>query len=170
MRVALLAATAALASAAGCSGGHGGGRVDPNTSIDITGAIGGVHAHETRSAVERLLGPGQVLSRVTRPGPPRYALIRVRYPASGLGVWYDQARRGPPLVAAVFTSSTRYRTPDGLRVGSTLAQVHREHGIRCYAQRGYLACQGGLGYQKPITSFTVRDGRVVRVLMVAVAD
>jgi hypothetical protein len=34
----------------------------------------------------------------------------------------------------------------------------------------YVACQGGLGYERPVTSFTVRGGRVVRVFMVAVAD
>jgi hypothetical protein len=73
-------------------------------------------------------------------------------------------------VFGVFTRSPRYHTADGLRVGSTLAQAHREHGIRCYDQPGYLACQGGLGYEKPIVSFTVRGGRVVRVFMAAAAD
>jgi hypothetical protein len=32
------------------------------------------------------------------------------------------------------------------------------------------ACQGGLGYEKPVTSFAVRNGRVVQVFMVAAAD
>ena len=38
------------------------------------------------------------------------------------------------------------------------------------SQVTYFACQGGLGYEKPVTSFTVRDGKVVRVFMAAVAD
>ena len=70
----------------------------------------------------------------------------------------------------VFTTSPRYHTADGFGVGSTLAQARQEPGIRCYAQRSYFACQGGLGYEKPITSFTVRNGEVVRVFMAAVAD
>jgi hypothetical protein len=170
VRIALAAATAFALAAAGCSSGHRAASPDPNTSIDVTGAIGGIRAHELRASVERVLGPGAVLSRVVRPGPPPYTLIRVRYPASGLGIWYDQARGEPAQVAAIFTTSPRYHTADGLRVGSTLAEARREPGIQCDYQPGYLACQGGLGYQRPVTSFTVRDGRVVRVFMVAVAD
>lgn len=167
----LAPAAAVLALAAACSSGHGaGGRPDPNTTIDVTGAIGGVHAHESRSAVERLLGRGQVLSRVRRPGSPPYTLIRVRYPASALGVWYDQVKGGPPRVAAVFTRSPRYRTADGLRVGSALARARREPGLTCAQQTGYVDCEGGLGYQKPVTSFMVRGGRIVRIAMFAVAD
>jgi hypothetical protein len=43
-------------------------------------------------------------------------------------------------------------------------------GVRCSAQRGYFACQGGHGYEKPIVSFTVRDRQVVGVFMAALAD
>jgi len=57
-----------------------------------------------------------------------------------------------------------------LRVGSTLAAARKTPGIRCSSQVTYFACQGGLGYEKPVTSFTVRDGKVVRVFMAAVAD
>jgi hypothetical protein len=76
----------------------------------------------------------------------------------------------PAFVFSVFTTSPRYYTADGLRVGATLAQARHEPGIQCSPQRGYSACQGGLGYEKPITSFTVKDGRVVRVSTAAVAD
>jgi len=41
---------------------------------------------------------------------------------------------------------------------------------RCTDQVGYVACQGGLGYEKPVTSFTVHNGKVVGVFMAAVAD
>jgi hypothetical protein len=81
-----------------------------------------------------------------------------------------QAGARPSSVAAVITTSTRFHTADGLGVGSTLSQARAERGIRCFDQTTYLACEGGLGYEKPVTSFTVKNGRVVRVFVVAVAD
>jgi len=33
-----------------------------------------------------------------------------------------------------------------------------------------VACQGGRGFEQPVTSFTVRNGRVVQVFMAAAAD
>jgi hypothetical protein len=171
VRIALAAAAALALAAAGCSSGHGGVKPDPDTSIDVTGAIGGVRALERRSAAERLLGRGEVVSRVTRhPKEGAYTLIRVRYQASQLLVVYVARPGRSARVAEIFTASPRYRTSDGLRVGSTLARARRERGITCYQQTGYLACQGGLGYEHPVTSFTVRGGRVIRVLMAARAD
>jgi len=150
------------------------GRIDPDTSIDVTGAIGGIHAGDPRTAVERRLGAGMVISTRSRHQPKRHGgngtLTTVRYPASQLVVLYVARANRPAEVFSVTTSSPRYHTAVGLRVGSTLAQAQHEPGIRCTAQPGYVACQGGLGYEKPVTSFTVKDGRVVRVSMAAVAD
>jgi hypothetical protein len=42
--------------------------------------------------------------------------------------------------------------------------------VRCLYQVTHFACQGGQGFEKPVTSFTVRNGRVVRAFMAAVAD
>jgi hypothetical protein len=161
---------------AGCSwtssGSGKSGAPDPNTSIDVTGAIGGVRARETRAQSERLLCPGTVISTSTRHQTVggAYTLTRVAYPASQLTVVYVRSGSRPAQVAEIFTTSSRYHTAAGLRVGSTLTQARAEPGVHCYSQPGYEACQGGLGYEKPITSFTVKDGRVVRVFVAAVAD
>ncbi|HEY3766323.1 MAG TPA: hypothetical protein VGL44_14285 [Gaiellales bacterium] len=164
-----LAATAVLAAA--CGGGHAAHPADPNTTIDVTGSIGGIHARESRAAVERVLGPGRTISTVThRPRTGTITLRRVRYAASGLLVVYVQSPGRPQWVFGVFTSDSRYRTASGLGVGSPLVKARGTPGVRCYDQKAYVACQGGLGYEKPIVSFTVRSGRVVRVFMAAVAD
>ena len=146
-------------------------KVDPNTLIDVRGAIGGIHAGEKRARAERILGRGKVISTTTRhPKSGAYTLTRVAYPASGLVVMYVQPSQRPPIVFAISTTSRRYHTESGLRVGSTLAEARKTPGIRCSSQVSYFACQGGLGYEKPVTSFTVRNGKVVRVFMAAVAD
>jgi hypothetical protein len=148
------------------------GKLDPNTSINVTGAIGGIHTRDTRTAVEKQLGPGKTISTSTRKQKVGgdYTLTRVLYPASQLVVLYITSASRPTWVFGVFTSSPRYHTADGLGVGSTLAQARHEPGIRCSPQPGYSACQGGLGHEEPISSFTVKNGRVVRVFTAAFAD
>jgi hypothetical protein len=147
------------------------GKLDPNTLIDVTGSIGGVKARESRAQVEHLLGLGKVVSTSSHHQKVGgdYTLTRVLYPSSRLVVLYVTSGKRSPQVFGVFTTSPRYHTATGLRVGSTLEQASHTPGIHCYAQNGYFACQGGLGYEKPITSFTVKDGRVVRVFVAAVA-
>jgi hypothetical protein len=165
-----------MAATTGCSFGSSTnpsfGKADPNTSIDVTGAIGGIHIRDTQIAVEKRLGPGKTISTSKRKQKVGgdYTLTRVLYPASQLVVLYVTSASRPASVFGVFTTSPRYHTADGLQVGSTLAQARREPGIRCYDQVSYFACQGGLGYEKPISSFTVKDGRVVRVFTAAFAD
>jgi hypothetical protein len=165
-----------VAVASGCSLGSSSnssvGKADPNTTINVDGVVGGIRARDTRVAVEKRLGAGTTISASTHKQKigGTYTLTRVRYPASQLVVLYVASPGRPPWVFGVFTTSPRYHTADGLRVGSTLAQAQHEPGIRCYDQQSYFACQGGLGYQKPITSFTVRSGKVVRVFMAAFAD
>jgi len=168
-------AVALVAATAGCAGSAhtrpAAGTPDPNTLIDVTGSIGGIHARETQARVEHMLGPGVLISALTRhPRTGTYSLRRVSYPAAGLLVVYFRTPHRPAAVFGVFTTSPRYHTAGGLRVGSSLADARHTPGIRCYDQVQYVACQGGLGYERPVTSFTVRGGRVVRVFMVAVAD
>jgi hypothetical protein len=158
----------------GCSFGSSAdaslGKADADTSIDVNGAIGGIHTGDTRVAVEKRLGAGKTISIVSRHQVGGGAITRVDYPASQLVVMYLESSTQPAWVFGVSTASRRYRTTDGLGVGSTLRQARREPGIRCSVAPGYLACQGGLGYQKPISSFTVRNGRVAGVFTAAVAD
>ena len=170
----VLAVLILLLVSSGCTAGDRAGghqTVDPHKLIDVHGAIGGIHAGETRTQAERILGRGTVISTTTRHAKSgAYTLARVAYPASGLVVMYARPSHRPPIVFGIFTTSRRYHTKSGLRVGSTLADARRTPGIRCYSQVTYVACQGGLGYEKPVTSFTVRNGKVVRVFMAAVAD
>jgi hypothetical protein len=149
----------------------GSGKADPHTVIDVTGAIGGIHTSATRLSVERTLGSGATISTVTRhPKTGSYTLQRVAYPASRLVVLYFASPNHLARVFGVFTRSPRYHTADGLRVGSTLGQARSEPGIRCSQQDTWIACQGGLGYQHPLTSFIVKGGHVVRVFVAAAAD
>jgi hypothetical protein len=154
-------------AAGGCTlashAGRPAGRRDPNTLIDVTGVIGGIHARESRAAVERVLGRGNVVSTVTRrPRTGTYTLLHVTYPASRLLILYERDQQRPVGVFGVVTTSSVYHTASGLRVRSSLADARRTPGIRCYDQVTSFACQGGLGYEQPITSFTVSNGRVVR--------
>jgi hypothetical protein len=142
------------------------GTPDPNTSINVDGSIGGVQPRETRSRVEHLLGPGQLLS--TTAGS--YTVTRVSYPASDLLVTYVHSGSSPDQALGISTTSSRYHTADGLRLGSTLAKARAEAGLTCYYQPTEWDCEGGLGAEKPVTVFTVKAGRVVRVLVLAVAD
>lgn len=145
--------------------------VDPHTLIDVRGAIGGIHAGETRGQAERVLGRGTTISTTIRhPKSGGYTLARVAYPGSGLVVVYSEPAHRRPIVFGIFTSSRRYHTASGLRVGSTLGHARRTPGVRCVHQVGEIDCQGGLGYERPVTGFTVRHGRVVDVFMAAVAD
>jgi hypothetical protein len=147
------------------------GKADADTSIDVNGAIGGIHTGDTRIAVEKRLGAGKTISTVSRHQKVGGGTItRVNYPASQLVITYLESSTRPAWVFGVSTASPRYQTTDGLGVGSTLTQARHEPGIRCSVAPGFLACQGGLGYQKPISSFTVRNGRVVSVFTAAVAD
>ena len=75
----------------------------------------------------------------------------------GVGLEPDDVRRAPA------------QQPADL-LGHDVEHARRVICGRCTDQVGYLACQGGLGYEKPVTSFTVRNGKVVGVFMAAVDD
>jgi hypothetical protein len=172
--VALFASLAMLGS--GCLGDAGSsstaGKLDPDHSIVVTGAIGGIHPGQARKAVEARLGHGTTTKTVHRHPKtgPGYTLTTVSYRPSRLTVMYTAPEGRPAIVFGIFTASPRYTTAHGLGVGSAFDAARHEPGIRCSPQPGYQACQGGLGFEKPVTSFTVKDGRVVRVFVVAVAD
>jgi hypothetical protein len=172
--MAILACSVMVGAAGGCTSesSPSTGAADADRLIDVAGAIGGIHPGDTRARAEQLVGPGKTISTSTRHQKVGgdYTLTRVFYPASQLAIVYVTSKNRSAEVFGVLTTNPRYHTADGLHVGSTLAQARHEPGVQCSAQPGYYACQGGLGYEKPVTSFTVRSGRVVRVFMAAVAD
>jgi hypothetical protein len=140
---------------------------DPNTTIEVGVSIGGLHPGQARTAVQRLLGAGKVTSTQVhkRRGRGPVTLTIVRYPASQLVVVYGQAGTVPPYVLAVSTTSPRYHTAGSLRVGSTLAETRKTTGIACSAQPTGFACEGGLSFAKPVTSFVVQHNHVTEVIV-----
>jgi hypothetical protein len=97
------------------------------------------------------------------PEPPDHAEY-VRY-KDGLEVVYvsaTAAQRAKGRVIAVLTTSSRYRTKDGVGVGSSLADVRAIRGIECY---GTYDCQHGNTHNKPGTGLAIRGGRVWRIVV-----
>jgi hypothetical protein len=168
-----------IASAVGLVVAFGGGGpaagADPNHGIDpVHGAIGGVRVREPRAMAERLLGRGVRVSRKPMQGNAGYTIEQVHYAADALDVWYVTETSGKhrSIVALVSTGDRRYRTKDGLGVGSTLAEAQREPALSCsnVSAPTFADCQGGLGYEKPVTNFQVRGGAVARIIAISVAD
>lgn len=175
----VIGGVAAVASAVGAIVAFGGGGnaagADSNHGIDpVHGVIGGVRVREPRATAERLLGRGLRVSLKPLHGNAGYTIEQVRYAASALDVWYVTETSGQrrSIVALVSTTDRRYHTKDGLGVGSTLAEAQRERALRCSNMSAptYADCQGGLGYEKPVTNFQVRGGAVARIVATSVAD
>jgi hypothetical protein len=179
--VALVAAGGALALALAVRGGNESSIGDPQRLIDpVHGVIGGVRVRETRAAAERLLGSGTLVKHHreqggSQSGPVTFEVEQVHYASSALDVIYVEPL-GKPAQARVFailTHDRRYHTPDGLRAGSSLAAARREKALTCsnlMPSEGYADCQGGLGYERPVTNFQVRGGVVAQVAAISVAD
>jgi hypothetical protein len=160
-----------LATSAGC-----GGTAQRNAAIVLDRSIGGVALGETRVDVERLLGPGRVVqTHDQKPPEPLVHGEDVRYPEAGLEVWYvshnaTAASRADGVVIAALTGSSRYETPQGVGVGSRLAEVQAIPGIACHGTRHPSGCQHGASRRnKPATSFQLSGDRVSRIL-IAFAD
>jgi hypothetical protein len=152
----------------GCLPAH----TDAATQIDLAGSIGGVYANESKQAVDAMIGSGVVqVGPGTTQQSMEHPFLRVYYNAADLTVIYALRPGRDPQVFEVITTNSRYKTATGLGVGSTLDQARHTPGITCTpGPNGESDCQGGLGYQKPVTSFTVKDGHVVHVFMAVVAD
>jgi hypothetical protein len=120
---------------------------------------------EKRADVERVLGSGIVIKTETEPAGAAGHAEYVRYPKDGLEVVYvssTAAQRARGLAIAVLTTSSRYRTKQGVGVGSSLTDVRAIRGIECY---GAGDCQHGNAHNKPGTGFAFRGGRVWRVVV-----
>jgi hypothetical protein len=84
-------------------------------TIVLDHSIGGVAFHERRSVVEKRIGRGEVEQLV--PGA-----FYVNYPRYRIKILY--VHDGPrEVVQGIETGSPRYRTPQGIHIGSTRAAV-----------------------------------------------
>jgi hypothetical protein len=97
----------------------------------------------------------------------------VRYEDANLGITYPSSPKYPDgLAYLISTTDPRYRTRDGIGVGSTYREVRGVDGVRCFNQRGedYADCQVGLGHEQPLIVFNVRAGKVALVAAYGAAD
>jgi hypothetical protein len=155
---------------AGC-GGSSESRAHANTLIVLDHSVGGVALNEQRAVVERSLGRGFVVKAGDQkpPGPTVHG-EDVLYAKHGLEVVYisrnaTPASRAHGRVVLVLTHSPRYRTPQGVHVGSTAAELHSIKGVDCDEPAG-LDCQhGGHVHNQPGTTFRLDypGGKVVRI-------
>jgi hypothetical protein len=137
--------------------------------IVLDRSIGGVSLREQRSAVDRQVGRGVVVSskldRSARPAPVR--VERVSYMSGALIVTYVSEAKQQPVAVILQSVSPRFRTRSGVGVGSTFASLRSIGGVKCYApastecQHGYRLLNG------PGTTFRLDrpHGKVVYVAM-----
>ena len=149
---------AAVAAAVGLALPAGAGAV-----IVPQHGIAGVRIGQTEAKVRQVLGPPvRVVDRRNEFGRQR----QLRY--RGLTVTLQGLRR----VTSVFTRAPAERTPRGIGVGSTEADVRATvRGVRCRTLFGFRSCI--LGREEPgrrVASSDIRNGRVVRVLIGIVID
>jgi hypothetical protein len=129
--------------------------------VVLAHAVGGVALGASRAAVTARLGRGSTIARGTSDFGP---YVDVYYPASRLTVSF---LRG--AAERVSTSSTRYRTRDGIAVGSTPVRLFGAYGARLRC--GSSACT--LGRALPghaVTTFRFAGGRVAQIAVEAVVD
>jgi hypothetical protein len=143
-----LAGCAAVVLIAAC--GSSGAKY--STKIVLDRSIGPVSVREALSKVERTLGKGTTLHNDQHYG--HY----VRYAKLGLDVAYAPGPHGEAAFA-ILTTARRYRTHEGVGVGSTERQVAAIKGVDC----SFANCVHGSTHNKPGTFFNLRNGKVWRV-------
>src|SRR5437868_3100910 len=84
------------------------------TTLVTRSSFAGIHLFESQAAVEAIYGHGHPVKR-HEPGLIDYA--------AGFTVGYQKLPRLARGVAIVYTTSRRFRTAEGVGVGSTLAAV-----------------------------------------------
>jgi hypothetical protein len=142
----MLATSVAIGIAvAGCGDSRRGDRGHRGEGLIVLDhSIGSIALREERVEVERRLGEGFVLSTDNQRQPPVH-MENVLYAKYGLRVWYSSRTSSPTSVArgrvgAVLTLSSRYRTPQGIHVGSRAAELRGILGLKCSlndCQHGY---------------------------------
>jgi hypothetical protein len=152
-RVGLLGLLALLAAA--CGGSSGG----LSRTIVLDRSIGPVRLLESQQNVEHALGKGVTVLNDQMHGH------EVRYPKLGLELAYPPpgGAKHTAVAFVILTTSSRYRTRDGVGVGSSLDHVKLIKGIECFNSDS--DCQHGNVHNKPGTGFALRDGTVWRVVI-----
>jgi hypothetical protein len=129
--------------------------------VVLAHAVGGVALGASRAAVTARLGTGVVLARGR----------------SAFGPWVNVYYAGPRVTVSflqgsaelVSTSSTRYRTRQGVSVGTGRTRLRAAYGARL--QCDPATCT--LGRALPghaVTAFGVAHGKVTRIDVAAVVD
>jgi hypothetical protein len=112
-------------------------------------SIGNIHFRESRSAVERALGPGK------RIAPDYFSYLGGRL---RIGYSYHDGYTG--RAQALVTRWSGYRTLSGIHVGSTRQSLKGLH-VNCF--NGMCASPQNPDY--PGIIFTMRHGRVVEIFV-----
>jgi hypothetical protein len=148
----------------------GSGRSNGNKVIVLDRSMGGVALGEKRADVERRLGHGFVLHvGDQKPPEPRLYFEDVLY-SNGLEVGFVSRNATPSArargrVAFLLTRSPRFRTPEGVHVGSTAAELRSIKGVKC-VNLANLDCQhGGHVHNQAGTMFRLSapNGVVARI-------
>lgn len=167
-------AIVALACAGACtvlrlSAGAQGAAPAPSKRIVLDHSIGGVVLRESRSAVERDMGRGLVLSSrmddSARPEPVR--VDRVSYLSGALIVTYVSSTKQRSVAIVLESRSPRFRTQSGIGVGSTFAALRSIGRVKCNGP-SFTECQHGyLTLNKPGTTFRLDRprGKIAYVAM-----
>jgi hypothetical protein len=157
-RVVLLFCCIGLAVALASRGATARSGSGSNSLIVLDHSIGGVALGENRVDVERHLGRGPVLHRPDqKPPEPTFHEEDVLY-KNRLEVAYvsrnaTRASRERGRAAVLLTRSPRFRTPQGVHVGSSADDLHAIKGVKC-GNLANLDCQhGGHVHNQPGTTF-----------------
>ena len=169
---AVISSGVVLAACGGSASRHQAG----DTRIRLDQSIGGVALREHRSDVERELGHGEVLrTEDQQPPEPRLHFERVLY-QNGLEVGYvsrsaSSRSRAQGQVVYLLTHSPRFRTSEGVHVGSSAAELQTIRDVTCGNVLG-LDCQhGGHVHNEPGTFFKLSGpGGAVARIAIAFSD
>ncbi len=156
-RFSLLGVVVVALVAAGCFGDSGGAGDTKQSELVTTTSLAGVHLGETPARVNSVLGPGRILRSDLQSREARYR--------DNVTVYYYSDGIGTPRVFLVGTTSPRFHTASGVRVGSSLSMVKALGHLDCGTVRSTrVECiPDALGHG---LRFDLINGRVIHVWLV----